>query len=171
MLRSLQRWFGNAADPLAYRVPLDWFEQQVAQDLLSTGLHWMWESSRGFKAVQASLPDQRSRTVLTPDLAAVFGAEIGEYYLEDHREMTVFATETSFAGDLRLAGRQFAETGAGPLVAILYQPPHGAAEVFLPRSPMPVLSKLLNTWAERLGKRIEGGDGGPTLRRMFAQLK
>src|SRR5262245_60219370 len=92
MLSVLKRWFGKAEDPVAYQVPLGWFEVQLPQDLLDTGFHWVWESSRSFKAVQARLPDRRPPTVLTSEVASTFSADVGEYFLEMHREWTAFAT-------------------------------------------------------------------------------
>ena len=173
MLSLWKRWFGKAEDPIAYRLPLDWFEVQLPGDLLATGFHWVWESSRAFKAVQASLPDERRPTVLTAALAPVFSAELGEYHLEAHREMTVFATAgpvSLSAVELTAAIRDFADSGEGPLVAILYQPPQGSSEVFLSRTPPESMMRLMLTWAERLGKpmsQVERVPGGDMLRRVF----
>ena len=169
----LKRWFGKAKGPVAYRLPLDWFEVQLPADLLGSGLYWVWESSRAFKAVHASLPDEREPTVLTSELAPVFSAEIGEYCLETHREVTVFATAAPVvlsAEELTAAIRTFAKSGEGPLVAILYQQPQGSSEVFVPQELSDAMARLLTTWAERLGKpmrEIERAGGGDMLRRIF----
>ena len=173
MLSIVKRWIGGGKGPVAYRLPLDWFEVQLPGDLLGSGLYWVWESSRGFKAVQASLPDERGPTVLTAELAPVFSAEIGEYYLEAHRELTVFATAVPVAlsaAELTGAIRAFAKSGEGPLMAILYQPPQGPSEVFVPQALSRVMDRLLTLWAERLGKpmnQIERTEGGDMLRRIF----
>ena len=172
MLNFFKKWFPEKG-PLAYRVPLDWFEAQLPGDLLSTGLYWVWESSRGFKGGRPTLPESRSMTVLTPELAGALSAEIGEYYLEAHREVTAFATAGPMvlsAEGLQQAIRAFASKGAGPLVAVLYQPSQGAAEVFLPQLLPDPLARLLGTWAERLGKpvdKIERVPGGAILKRIF----
>lgn len=177
MLSILKHWFGGDKGPVAYRLPLDWFEIQLPGDLLGSGLHWVWESSRAFAAVQKSLPDERPPTVLTAALAPVFSAEIGEYHLEAHRELTAFATAVPAvlsAAELRGAIRAFAKSGEGPLVAILYQPPQGSSEVFVPQTLPDVMAGLLTTWAERLGKpmnQIERTEGGDMLRRMFLNKK
>ena len=173
MLSILRGWFSKGEGPVAYRLPLDWFEVQLPGDLLGSGLHWVWESSRTFKAVQKSLPDERFPTVLTAEMAPVFSAELGEYYLEAHREMTVFATAAPVgltATELTAAIRAFARNGEGPLVAVLYQPPQGSSEVFLPQVPAEPMKCLLLTWAERLGKpmeQVERVPGGDLLRRIF----
>ena len=166
----LKRLFGKKADPIAYRLPLDWFEQQLPHDLLSTEFHWVWESSRGFPAPHSTLPEQRHPTILTAGNATTFSEEIGEYYLEAHREMTVFASAAPMelaTPQLYAAIKTFAKSGEGPLVAIIYQPPQGAAEMFLPRTPQPQLARVLITWSARLGQPIQQSPGGPMLKRLF----
>lgn len=167
---NLIKGFFQSKDPIAYRLPLDWFEQQLSHDLLSTRFHWVWESSRGFPAPHSKLPETRQPTRLTVENAPAFSAEVGEYYLEAHREITAFATQMPMElskPQLHAAINAFAKSGEGPLKCILYQPPQGSAEVFVPRAPDGELTRLLTAWSHRLGQPIQQSPGGEILKRLF----
>ena len=84
--------------------------------------------------------------------------------------MTVFATKSPIElnkQQLHAAIKAFAKSGEGPLKTILYQPPQGPAEVFVPRVPDSELTRLLTAWSHRLGQPIQHSPGGEILKRLF----
>lgn len=173
MLDVLKRLFRPGQEPIDYAVPMSWFDQQLPQDLLATGLYWVWESSRGGKAAHPGVPSHRPPTALTPALAPEITKEIGEYDGEIGREFVAFATVERIelnAAQLLAAIRAFARSGAGPLVAVLYQDPAGPGHFLIASAPLPTLSDLLETWASRLGKpstEIQKSSGRSLLKRLF----
>ena len=177
MLNFIKRLWAGPRDPIAYQLPLTWFDQQLPHDLLDTGLSWVWESSRGGKAANPNVPARRPPAILTPELAPMVSAEIGEYDGEVGRAFLAFATAEQLLldGAQRVnAIRAFSKSGAGPLVAIIYQAPEGPSEFFIGRTPPPALTELLETWAARLGKpvnMIAKQPGAALLRRLFLDPK
>ena len=173
----LKRLWPGPKDPLAWQVPLLWFDQQLPGDLLATGFHWTWESWRGGKAANPNVPEHRPPTALTEQLAPSISAELGEYDGEVGRAFTAFATLGPMelnAADFSTAMRTFAGSGGGRLLAVIHQEPEGSADFFISRKPPQPLVQLLETWASRLGKpvdSIEKRPGGPILRRVFLDPK
>jgi len=169
---------GGARDPIAYQLPLAWFDQQLPGDLLDSGLHWVWESSRGGKVGSRGVPERRRPTRLTRGMGPALTAELGEYDGDIGRSFIAFATEQPMnlgAQQLIEAIREFSKSSAGPLVAILFNgDPAGPSEFLVGRTPLPVLSQLLETWAARLGKpvdQISRAPGRALLRRVFLDPK
>ena len=178
MLNFVKRLWSGPSDPIAYQLPLAWFDQQLPGDLLATGLHWVWESSRGGRAARPNVPEHRLPAILTQELAPDITAELGEYEGDLGRAFIAFATALPMemrAAELVDAIRKFANTSAGPLQAILYQEPEGPSTFFVGRTPPVALIHLLETWAARLGKPVDGLEkqpkGGAILERIFLDPK
>ena len=176
--RLLRRWItGGGGAVIDYRVPVGWFESQLGGDLLDTGFYWVWTSRRSFPAANRGLPDERPMTVLSliPGRAGQIGADAAECDAarDEQRLMWVFGAEAPIALDhsqLKAAMNTFISSGAGPLVAVLFQHPHDSPHLFLPKTSRPELSRVLETWAERLGRppgELEHAPGGRMLKALW----
>lgn len=178
MLNFVKRLWSGPQDPIGYQLPLAWFDQQLPGDLLATRLHWVWESWRGGKAANPNVPEHRSPTILTQELAPDISAELAEYEGEVGRAFTAFATAMPVelpSKDLDEAIRKFANSGAGPLLAIIHQQPEGPSTFFVSRTPPQALNSLLETWAGRIGKPIgsieQQPKAGALVKRIFLDPK
>lgn len=68
---------GPAVGPLSHKIPL-LFAQQLPDDLLETGMTWVWESvgqGPSWAAYDPGLPDRETLTQLTRENAAIFTRE------------------------------------------------------------------------------------------------
>ena len=174
--RWMKRWIAGGSDAVIdYRVPLGWFEAQLGDDLLDTGFYWVWLSRRTFPPANRGLPDERPMTVLNPGRAGLIGADAAECDAarDEQRFMWAFGAEAPIALDhsqLKAAIQNFVSTGTGPLVAVLFQHPHDSPHLFLPKTPRPELARVLETWAERLGRpvdELEHAPGGRMLKGLW----
>jgi hypothetical protein len=171
-------WSGTSKDPLAYQLPLAWFDLQLPTDLLATNLHWVWESWRAGKVASPKVPEHRTPVVLTKALAPNVSAELGEYDGEIGRAFLAFATASPIQmtpTELTAAIRAFAKDGTGPLLAIIWQEPLGPATFFVSRTPPAALQALLQTWAGRIGKPLDSiakrADSARMLKHVFLDAK
>ena len=172
----MKRWIAGGGGAVTdYRVPLGWFEAQLGDDLLGTGFYWVWLSRRTFPAANHRLPDERPMKALSPNCAADIGADAAECdpARDEQRFMWAFGTEAPIALDhsqLKTAMNAFISSGSGPLVAVMFQYPHDSPHLFLPKTSRPELSRVLETWAERLGRppgELEHAPGGRMLKALW----